>query len=139
SALEAASANASVVTGVTYGGVAMTKVSDGVDTADLNTFGSSDDIANLIWWILLEDDLPADGSNALVANVSAGRQHGLAWFILENVDQDDPVIDVAFGFNGSSQTITATLSDADPNGRCFHVRYNNDFGSGIVSPSDTID
>ena len=137
SALEAASANASVVTGVTYGGVALSKVTDGELTADLNTLAGSDDVANLVWWILLEEDLPANGSNALAATVDAGRQHGLAWFILEGVDQENPVIDVAMAFNSNAQSITATLSDADPDGLCLFTAYKNN--TGVSNAVDTID
>lgn len=109
-------------TGPTYGGVAMSLVTDGTQTASHieGTFGG------VHFYCLKEADLPADGSNTLAFAYSGGNVNYVAgWWIFEGVDQGNAVDVKVLGQSTTATSITVTLDAGASTDAVVCAAYKN--------------
>lgn len=124
------------VSAITYGGNALTQVTDGSDPALIDL-----SVAHIEWFQLLEADMPANGSQALNVTLTVSRQCTVGWIILEGCDQST---NVEFtNFEGATTTATSlTINGFDVPDEGFAILvgwYSNQTGGDTPNHSCTID
>lgn len=99
------SSTITTISSVTYGGVSMTRVTDGTDTANYQAIDTSTTRAEI--WEILEADLPANGSHTVTATASesVGDALAIAVYAFKDADQSANVAQV----QGVSQTTTESF------------------------------
>jgi len=118
---------ASLVTGVTYGGVAMTKI------GELDANASLNDRAITVWRLVG----PATGSNNVVVTASAGnnfRFHALSY---SGADQTTPENGTDTSTGTSVSTISTDITTTIDN--CWMVQFSKDQNGGRTYTSTTGD
>jgi hypothetical protein len=92
------------VSSMTYGGQAMSLVTDGTDTA------TSTNTARVEWWTLRESQLPANGSQNLVVTLSATAEVYINAMMVAGTDQAVNVRDVVNANTAAATTVTTNVT-----------------------------
>lgn len=110
-------------TSVTYGGNALSLVTDGTQTAE-NITGS---IAGVHFYALKEANLPANGSNTLAVTYSgAAVNYVVGWWILTGVNQGNARDVKVLGQTTTATSITVTLDAGATTDAVVCASYKND-------------
>lgn len=117
-------------TSVTYGGNALSLVTDGTDTAS-HIEGTT---GGCFWYRLLEANMPSNGANNLVINwPGTAVNYAIGWWILEGASQSANVVDVAnTGASTTATTISATVAAGATTDMILCVAYGNN-STGTVA------
>lgn len=127
---------------VTYGGVALSLVTDGSQTAE-NITGS---FAGVHFYVLKEASLPANGSNTLAVTwPGAAVNYCVGWWIFTGVDQGNARDVKTLGQTTTATSITVTLDSGATTDAVVCAAYKNDTagtvaitisGSGVTEDFD---
>lgn len=110
-------------TNVTYGGNALSLVTDGAQTAE-NITGTN---AGVHLYALKEASLPANGSNTLAVNYSgANVNYVVGWWILTGVNQGNSRDVKVLGQTTTATSITITLDSGATTDAVICAAYKND-------------
>lgn len=114
---------------VTYGGVALSLVTDGSQTAE-NITGS---FAGVHLYALKESSLPANGSNTLAVTwPGANVNYCVGWWILTGVDQGNARDVKVLGQTTTATSITVTLDSGATTDAVVCAAYKNDTAGTVA-------
>lgn len=135
-AVDSGTNGADAPSSVTYGGVALSLVTDGVTQATRREAASlgSLNAVSVHWYALREAQLPSNGANNLVVTFPNTVNCVIGWWILEGCSQAANVVSVATNgtnVSGSFTTLVALLGPGALSDAVFCLGVNNS-SSGTI-------